>query len=438
MPRFAHIADVHLGFQRDEALQAVEQRVFESALQECIDRRVDFVVIPGDLFHVNIPEMRVQKYAFAKFREVHEAGIPVYVVYGSHDFSPVRNSVIDLLAATGYITKVAVQADGDRDDGMMRLGFVRDPGTGAKLAGISGLKAGMDERYYNQLDRDSLSAEPGFKIFVFHGGYSELRTEKGREGEYMPLSKLPPGFNYYAAGHMHAYRRDEYPDDGYPHIVYPGTPFAGYHADLEENARGQERYMVLVEFDAAVTGIEPVKIDAGVKYAVIDLHAKDRTAEHVHRDLAAKVADLDADGRIVVIRAAGELTVGKPSDVGIRSAVAELKKRGALAVKVSSAQLTSFESKITGEAAERDRADIERDVFGENIGDMRSTLDELEGEKGKDLAERLLSHLSCPKLDGETADVYSRRILHDALGELDLGGASRTGAGAPADRVPAK
>ena len=440
MPRFAHIADVHLGFQRDEALQAVEQRVFESALQECIDRRVDFVVIPGDLFHVNIPEMRVQKYAFAKFREVHDAGIPVYVVYGSHDFSPVRNSVIDLLAATGYITKVAVQADGDDGDvdGLMRLAFVRDPGTGAKLAGISGLKAGMDEVYYDRLDREALSAEPGFKIFVFHGGYSELRTEKGREGEYMPLSKLPPGFDYYAAGHMHAYRRDEHPDDGYPHIVYPGTPFAGYHADLEENARGQERYMVLVEFDGAVTGIEPVKIDAGVRYAVIDLHAKDRTAEHVRRELESKVADLDAGGRIVVIRAAGELTVGKPSDVGIRSAVAELKKRGALAVKVSSAQLGSFEAKITGEAAERDRADIERDVFGENIGNVRSTLDELEGERGKDLAERLLSRLVVEKLDGETADAYSRRMLRDALGELGLGGAPRPGTAAPAERVPAK
>lgn len=438
MPRFAHIADVHLGFQRDEALQAVEQRVFESALQECIDRRVNFVVIPGDLFHVNIPEMRVQKYAFAKFREVHEAGIPVYVVYGSHDFSPVRNSVIDLLAATGYITKVAVQADGGEDDGLMRLAFVRDPGTGAKLAGISGLKAGMDEMYYNRLDRQALSAEPGFKIFVFHGGYSELRTEKGREGEYMPLSKLPPGFDYYAAGHMHAYRRDEHPDDGYPHIVYPGTPFAGYHADLEENARGRERYMVLVEFDGAVTGIEPVKIDAGVRYAVIDLHARDRTAEHVRRELESKVADLDADGRIVVIRAAGELTAGKPSDVGIRSAVAELKKRGALAVKVSSAQLTSFEAKITGEAAERDRADIERDVFGENIGNVHSTLKELEGEKGKNLAEQLLSKLIDEKLDGETADVYSRRILHDALWVLGLGGASHTEAAAPAERVPAK
>lgn len=434
MPRFAHIADVHLGFQRDEALQEVEKRIFESVMQECIDRRVDFVVIPGDLFHVNIPEMRVQKYAFAKFREVHEAGIPVYVVYGSHDFSPVRNSVIDLLAATGYITKVSVLAAGPPQGGAstggsgssgdidpLYLEFVTDPKTGAKLAGLPGLKAGVDEKYYDQLDRDTLAAEPGFKIFVFHGGYSELRTERGREGEYMPLSKLPAGFDYYAAGHMHAHRIDKYPNDGYPYIVYPGTPFAGYHADLEENARGQDRYMVVVEFDGKVTGVKPIRVDAGIKYGVIDLHATDRTAESVRKELAKKVADMDAAERIVVLKAAGELTVGRPSEVDVPWAVGELKRRGAVAVKVSSAQLTSMDVKITGEAAERDRADIERDVLGENIGEVRSAPPELMGDKGRALAERLLTRLSNEKLDGETAETYSKRILRDALAELELG-----------------
>ena len=425
MPRFAHIADVHLGFHRDAELQAIEQRVFEGAMDECIARRVDFVVVSGDLFHVNIPEMRVQKYAFAKFREVHEAGIPVYAVYGSHDFSPVRNSVIDLLAATGYITKAAAGEEdaGEGGGGALRLEFVTDPGTGAKLAGIPGLRAGVDEKYYDRLDRESLAAEPGFKIFVFHGGYSELQTEKGREGQYMPLSKLPPGFAYYAAGHLHAFRHDRYADDGYPHIVYPGTPFAGYHSDLEENARGQSRCMVVVDFGREVNGVEQVAIDHGAGYAVIDLYATDRSADSVCRELAQKVADLDAAGKIVVLKARGEMTVGRPSDVDIPGSVVELRRRGAVAVKVSRNQLTSLESKITGEAAEKDRAEIERDTFAENIGNVRLGREELEGDRGRALAERLLSRLFGEKLDGETAAAYSGRMLSDALAELGLGGA---------------
>ncbi len=104
--KFAHLSDIHLGFQKNEPLQKIEQQVFENAMEKCISLNVDFILIPGDMFHVNIPEMRVQKYAFAMFRKIHDAGIPVYVVYGSHDFSPVSNSVIDLLVETGYLTKV--------------------------------------------------------------------------------------------------------------------------------------------------------------------------------------------------------------------------------------------------------------------------------------------------------------------------------------------
>ena len=119
---FAHLSDIHLGFQKHESLQKIEQQVFEKALDECISRKVDFILIPGDMFHVNIPEMRVQKFAFAKFRQVHEAGIPVYVVYGSHDFSPVSNSVIDLLSEVRYISKVTKVKSSD--DGKIVLDFM--------------------------------------------------------------------------------------------------------------------------------------------------------------------------------------------------------------------------------------------------------------------------------------------------------------------------
>ena len=136
--KFAHLSDIHLGFQKSESLQKIEQEVFENAMNRCISLEVDFILIPGDMFHVNIPEMRVQKYAFAMFRRVHEAGIPVYVVYGSHDFSPVTNSVIDLLVETGYLTKVT-QATSN-EDGSISLEFLVDEKTCAKITGLSVLK----------------------------------------------------------------------------------------------------------------------------------------------------------------------------------------------------------------------------------------------------------------------------------------------------------
>ena len=225
---------MHLGFQKQEKLQKIEQDVFERAISKCIDCGADFVLIPGDLFHVNIPEMRVQKFAFAGFRRLYEAKIPVYVVYGSHDFSPVSNSVIDLLAEIGYITKVTRATS--NNDGTIRLDFLTDAKTGAKITGLAGLKVGRDRDWYEVLDRQSLESEPGFKIFLFHGGIADMKNNKIIDGDHMPISLLPKGFSYYAGGHMHVYNHREFAD--YPHVVYPGTLFAGHAADLEENAKG--------------------------------------------------------------------------------------------------------------------------------------------------------------------------------------------------------
>jgi hypothetical protein len=253
---FAHLSDIHLGFQKHEALQKIEQQVFEKIFDQCIERKVDFILIPGDLFHVNIPEMRVQKFAFSKFREVYDAKIPVYVVYGSHDFSPVSNSVIDLLAEVGYITKVTRVKDSE--DGKIVLDFLIDEKTGVKITGLSGLKVGKDREYYEKLDSHSLEAESGFKIFLFHGGITEMKTESGMDGEHMPLSLLPRNFEYYAGGHMHKWNHQKF--DDHPNVVYPGTPFAGYHKDLEDNAKGQKRGFVLVEFEDKVKSVELLKL----------------------------------------------------------------------------------------------------------------------------------------------------------------------------------
>ena len=234
--KFAHLSDIHLGFQKHESLQEIERQVFERAMDECISRNVDFILIPGDMFHVNIPEMRVQKFAFSKFREVHDADIPIYVVYGSHDFSPVSNSVIDLLDKVGYITKVTKATS--NEDGTISLDYTIDEKTGVKIAGLSGLKVGKDREWYEKLDRAPLESESGFKIFLFHGGISDMKTDSNIDGDHMPLSLLPKGFSYYAGGHMHKFNHQSF--EGYPNVVYPGALFAGFHADLEENAKGQK------------------------------------------------------------------------------------------------------------------------------------------------------------------------------------------------------
>ena len=412
--KFAHLSDVHLGFQKQESLQKIEQQVFEKILDECITRKVDFILIPGDLFHVNMPEMRVQKFAFAKFRAVHDAGIPIYVVYGSHDFSPVSNSVIDLLAEVGYITKVTDATS--HEDGQISLKCLVDPKTGAKITGLSGLKVGKDREWYEKLDRESLEAESGFKIFLFHGGISDMKTDSGMDGDQMPLSLLPQGFSYYAGGHMHKFNHQSF--DGYSNVVYPGTPFAGYHADLEDNANGQKRGFVLVEFEDTVKSVDFVEIE-NTEYEVIEVDANNRKAESVNKELAEKTADIDVANKVVIIKIQGELMAGKTADVDVSIVRDNLNNKDALVVNVSKNQLTSKEYSIT-EAKGSNKEEIETNVFSENIGQLKFDYPELLNESGIKLSSKLLRELGQSKLENEKNNEYVPRIRDSALALLGL------------------
>ncbi len=412
--RFAHLADIHLGFQKSESLQKIEQDVFERSLDKCISLKVDFILIAGDLFHVNIPEMRVQKFAFGKFRQVHDAGIPVYVVYGSHDFSPVSNSVIDLLEEIGYIIKVTrVRESADET---ITLDFVTDKKTGAKIAGFSGLKAGKDVEYYEKLDRKSLESEQGFKIFLFHGGIAEMKIGEGSEGDYMPLSLLPRGFDYYAGGHLHRFSHQQYED--HSHVVYPGTPFAGYYSDLEDNARGQVRGFVLAEFGDAVKKVELVRIP-NTSYEMIEVNADNRMAESINDELREKTQKTNPKGKIVLVRIRGELTSGKTTDVDLVRVRDELVDKGALIVNLSRNQFSSREYRIT-EASGDNKKEIEENVFSENIGEVKLDQKELVGGRGMSLAKALLREIGNPPLANEKKDAYQKRIQQGALMTMGL------------------
>ena len=412
--KFAHLSDVHLGFQKHESLQKIEQQVFEKILDECINRKVNFILIPGDLFHVNIPEMRVQKFAFAKFRQVHDAGIPIYVVYGSHDFSPVSNSVIDLLAEIGYIKKVTNATS--HEDGKISLKCLIDEKTGTKITGLSGLKVGKDREWYEKLDRSSLEAEQGLKIFLFHGGISDMKTDSGMDGDQMPLSLLPKGFSYYAGGHMHKFNHQSF--DEYSNVVYPGTPFAGYHTDLEDNANGQKRGFVLVEFDDKIKSVDFVEIK-NTEYEIIEVDANNRKAESVNQELSEKTAEVDVVNKVVIVKIQGELMSGKTAEVDVSIVRDNLNNKDALVVNVSKNQLTSKEYSIT-EAKGSNKEEIETNVFSENIGQLKFDYPELLDKSGIKLASKLLQELGQSKLENEKNNEYVPRIRDSALALLGL------------------
>ncbi|MFH0835929.1 MAG: metallophosphoesterase, partial [Candidatus Micrarchaeota archaeon] len=133
MVKFAHLADVHLGAFREAELRAFNLKAFEIAVDESLRANVDFIVIAGDLFHTSLPEMSIVDAAVKKLKEARDAGKRVYVVFGSHDYSPTETSIINVLESAGVIRKIAAGEYGE--DGRLRLQAFKDEETGCTLVG---------------------------------------------------------------------------------------------------------------------------------------------------------------------------------------------------------------------------------------------------------------------------------------------------------------
>lgn len=410
--RFAHLADIHLGFQRQEPLQEIEQQVFEGVVDRCIDGGVDFVLVCGDLFHVNIPDMRVQKMAMKKFRDLHDAGIPAYAVYGSHDFSPTSSSAIDLLEAAGYLRKVTVSSCADD---RIRLEYIRDERTGALLAGLSGLKAGRDTEYYEKLDREFLESADGFRIFLFHGAVSEMIQDE-ISSESLPLSYMPRDLDYYAGGHLHTFRNRSFP--GYENVVYPGTLFAGQTVDMEENARGMGRGFVMVDFGDKVEQVRFVEAP-GCRYELVDMDADRLASEEAAARIRGITDSIDPAGKVVILKVYGELGSGRTADIDFSAIRKGLLQGGARHVMIHRRGLTSKEYKTRGESMGT-REEIERRTFQDSIADVRIRCATLTGHRGVDLSTKLLATLRHPRPDNEKKADYERRITADAIFRMGL------------------
>lgn len=412
--KFAHMADIHLGYQKDPILQDMERRTFEDVVGECVSRKVDFVIMAGDIFHVNVPGMDVQKHAFSQFKRLHDANIPVYAVYGSHDHSPLSNSVIDLLAEIGYITKM----EHERLDDKIRLSYVRDPGSGALLAGLSGLKAGKDVENYGMLERQE-PPDGSPKIFIFHGALKDMGD--GERGEQMAASLMPRGFDYYAGGHLHVHSKEENLG-GLPVVVYSGTPFAGNWRDMVKNSDAGEdgvsrtkRGIVIVEYDGKIsTEFVPM---SRARYKRIRVDANNKNSETAASDLVKKVTAANAEGRIVVVNAEGALSSGKTSDIDLSGARSELKNSGASAVLIRNA-VTSKEYDVRAEGSGKD--ECERRTFEANIENTSVRRPELVGERGIKTAMDLLKCMRVQKEDDVKNADYEERVRGEAFAVLGL------------------
>lgn len=394
---------------------------FEKSISISIKEQVDFILITGDFFDVNVPQLGPVKRAVEILRQARDSGIAVYMIYGSHDFNAVNISMIDILhSAELFIKPTEFQSDSNS----VVLKFIVDKKTGAKITGISGRKVGLDKEIYQKLNRKSLEMEEGFKIFLLHKGIQEILPLDWNFRDSLPVSLLPKGFDYYGGGHIHK-RLENKIDNGL--IVYPGPLFGSTFQDLEETAKGEKRGFYIVSFDKEISDCKFIEINvADILYK--EIVASKWSSEKLESEITKNISELQVKNKIVLLKVKGKL-IGKRSNIDFGKFSLDISNMGALLSFINTNNLSTDETKTIGVQSDN-KSDIEREIFHESIKNFQveSTLSEklkkqinskLVGNAGETISFSLLEILRNDKLENENTGTYEDRVISSAKSVFD-------------------
>lgn len=397
--KFAHLADCHVGAWREPRMSALADQALSEAFRRAREENVDFVLIAGDLFNTALPGIDHIKHVTKEFHKMKESGIPIYIIAGSHDYSPTGKTMLDVLEEAGLCKNVFKIKDN-------QLQLTTDPGTGVKIAGIVGRAGQLDKELYETLELKQLEKEQGKKIFMFHTTIEELKPKDMAMVEGQEVSFMPRGFDYYAGGHVHIVDSVTLP--GYADVVYPGPLFPAEFSELEKLGGGgfyivEDRGGKFVKrrVDVIIKKTLPVKLDCN-----------GMTPEEVKNRL--EKLTMDCEDRIVLIRLTGKLGGGSATDIDFRGLFEDLENRGAYHCMKNTSALVAEEIEET--STEHTAEEAEAEAIKEHLGKVQVGMSEEEEEK---LFHALLTALSRPQAEGELKTQYQERVLEEALELLE-------------------
>jgi len=397
------MADCHIGSWRDPKLKDAAVIAFVKAVDLCIEKNVDFIIISGDLFNTSLPSVDNLKQTVEKLKELNDKDIPVYTVAGSHDFSPSGKTMLDVLEKAGLIINVV---KGEVIDDKLKLEFTIDKKTGAKITGMLGKKGSLEKEYYTNLDKEDLEKEEGYKIFIFHSALTEFKPNDLKDIESSPLSLLPKNFNYYAGGHVHyVFSKKE---EGYGLITYPGPLFPNNFKELEDLETGG---FYIVE-DNEIS-FEPIQIHNVFK---IKINAEAKTVEQIEEEINEKIKTNEFNNTIITLRIEGILSSGKPSDIDFKGIFERLYNKSAFFVMKNTNKLLSKEFEEV-KVQESSVEDIEASLIKEHLGQIKVA--GMDIQKEERLVKNFMNVLSKEKEEGESVANFESRIKEEMNGLLN-------------------
>lgn len=411
--RFAHLADLHLGSWREPKMRDISTTVFLNAIDNCINKQVDFIIFAGDLFNTSMPAVDTLKIVTKKLKELKDKDIPLYAIAGSHDFSPSGKTMLDVLENAGLLVNVC-KGEINRDTTQLQLKLTIDKKTGAKITGIIGRRGLLDRSYYENLDRDIIEKEQGYKIFLFHTTLTELKPKHLEMIDSQPASFLPKNFNYYAGGHIHHKTLINIPE--YGPMSYPGALFPNNFSELEKYSHGWY-YLIDVETNHVLHDREK-KYDQQIEWIPLDfirhkklkINCDNKNPSQIYDEIINYFSDKKIEGNLITINLVGEMSEGKPSEINFKKIFEELTLQGAYFIMRNTNKLTTKEfEEIKTLPDHISIEEFEERVIKEHLQQFKTFTPELETS----LSKSLLHNLNTKKIEGEKSYDFQERVFKE-------------------------
>lgn len=376
--KFAHISDVHLGGWKQQPLQDLNSQSFKKTVDICIEKKLDFVLIAGDLFDSAYPPIEILKDAFGEFKKLKEAKIPCFIIAGSHDYSVSGKTFLDVLEKAGFCKNVTTI---EESNGKIILSPVIH--NGIAIYGYPGKKSGLE---IEDLRKITFNDAPGlFKIFMLH---TTIDKAKGSLPIDALETELLPKADYYALGHLHI-------DFQYQNFVYPGPIFPNNFQELEDLQNGSF-YIVDTDDKNSLQ-----KMELKIKEVVL-VEVEIKNTASATDLIISELEKKDIEDKIILLRLKGELESGSNSDIKFPQIEDYITRKKAYFLLKNTHELKTKEVEM-GSIEIKNIDNIEDETI--NIYSQQNPVD------FNKFIPQLMNSLSIEKQEGEKIESFTNRLM---------------------------
>lgn len=319
MIRIVHISDTHLGNKQFGLPEREDdfKNVFIEACEKIIELKPDLVIHSGDFFELSRPTTRSLKISMSMIDKITSAGIPIFILPGTHDLPKTDEMTESPISLLTFKDNVYDFSQHEKDGFRLTIHI-----KGKKLS-LVGLPYSLNSVKLSQELRKT-KVPKGLSILVFHEGVKEIfpYTE-------ISVKDIPPGFDYYAFGHLHNKHILQHPITKKP-ICCPGSTETNDFSEVGKGGKGF--FLVNIGSKTNIKFVELKGCRQFIDLPDVDCTKKDPSA--VTSNIIKTIRENCKKGCVLRINVTGRTSMGNYASINLMAAEDFAKKEmGALFVE---------------------------------------------------------------------------------------------------------